>query len=237
MKTISALALCCLSCAVAANSQQAPACPTVESLRLPDGTNTKQLYEYASTVADSVSRKWNAPRENPVPWHAGVDVRISKDGQVSEAGFSTSTGNVVIDQAATDAIRQASPFAPLPSSLPADCMTVHLYFSQAPGQKLRVTTGGGVYRVGGAVSPPKAIFSPDPEYTALAEKAKLQGVCVLSLIVGPDGRPRDIRVARSLGMGLDEQAVDAVQQWRFEPAKKDGKPVAVAINVEIYFRL
>ena len=97
--------------------------------------------------------------------------------------------------------------------------------------------GGGVFRVGGGVSAPKAIFSPDPEYSEEARKAKYQGVCVLSLIVGPDGKPRDVRVARSLGLGLDEKAIQAVNQWKFDPAQKDGKPVAVAINVEVTFRL
>jgi periplasmic protein TonB len=97
--------------------------------------------------------------------------------------------------------------------------------------------GGGVFRVGGGVSAPKAIFSPDPEYSEEARKAKYQGTCVLSVIVGPDGKPRDIRVARSLGLGLDEKAIEAVNQWKFEPAQKDGRPVAVAINVEVQFRL
>jgi TonB family protein len=97
--------------------------------------------------------------------------------------------------------------------------------------------GGGVFKVGGGVSAPKAIFAPDPEYSEEARKAKYQGVCVLSLIVGPDGRPRDIHVARSLGLGLDEKAIQAVNQWKFDPAQKDGKPVAVAINVEVQFRL
>lgn len=97
--------------------------------------------------------------------------------------------------------------------------------------------GGGVFRVGGGVSAPKAIYAPDPEYSEEARKAKYQGVCVLSLIVGPDGKPRDIRVARSLGLGLDEKAIQAVNQWKFDPAQKDGKPVAVAINVEVQFRL
>src|ERR1041385_2821589 len=97
--------------------------------------------------------------------------------------------------------------------------------------------GGGVFRVGGGVSAPKAIFAPDPEYSEEARKAKYQGVCVLSLIVGPDGKPRDIHVARSLGLGLDEKAIQAVNQWKFDPAQKDGKPVAVAINVEVQFRL
>jgi len=98
-------------------------------------------------------------------------------------------------------------------------------------------TGGGVFRVGGGVSAPRVIFQPDPEYSEEARKAKYQGVCVLWLIVGPDGRPRDIKVARTLGLGLDEKAIEAVKTWRFEPAMKDGKPVAVQINVEVQFRL
>lgn len=97
--------------------------------------------------------------------------------------------------------------------------------------------GGGVFRVGGGVSAPRAVFQPDPEYSEEARKAKYQGVCVLWLIVGPDGRPRDIRVTRTLGLGLDEKAIEAVKQWKFEPALKDGRPVAVQINVEVSFRL
>jgi protein TonB len=97
--------------------------------------------------------------------------------------------------------------------------------------------GGGVFRVGGGVSAPKATFAPDPEYSEEARKAKFQGTCVLWLIVGPDGHPRDIRVSRTLGLGLDEKAIEAVKNWKFEPAMKDGKPVAVQINVEVDFRL
>ncbi len=97
--------------------------------------------------------------------------------------------------------------------------------------------GGGVFRVGGGISAPRALYAPDPDYSEEARKAKYQGVCVLWLVVGPDGRPRDIRVSRSLGMGLDEKAIEAVRLWKFEPAMKDGKPVAVQINVEVNFRL
>src|SRR5438105_10555705 len=56
--------------------------------------------------------------------------------------------------------------------------------------------GGGVFRIGGGVSAPKATYAPDPEYSEEARKAKYQGTVVLSLIVGADGVPRDIRVAR-----------------------------------------
>ena len=97
--------------------------------------------------------------------------------------------------------------------------------------------GGGVFRVGGGVSAPRILSDPEPEYSEEARKAKYQGVCVLWLVVGPDGRPRDIKVARSLGLGLDEKAIEAVKNWKFEPAMKDGKPVAVQINVEVNFHL
>ena len=97
--------------------------------------------------------------------------------------------------------------------------------------------GGGVYRVGGGVSAPRILYSPDPDYSEEARKAKFQGTVTLWLVVGADGRPRDARVARSLGMGLDEKALAAVRQWKFEPAMKDGRPVAVQINVEVNFRL
>ncbi len=98
-------------------------------------------------------------------------------------------------------------------------------------------TGGGVFRVGGGVSAPRAIFAPEPEYSEEARKAKYQGTCVLWLVVGPDGKPREVRVTRSLGLGLDEKAIETVKTWKFEPALKDGKPVAVQISVEVEFRL
>jgi len=98
-------------------------------------------------------------------------------------------------------------------------------------------TGGGAFRVGGGVSAPKAIYAPDPEYSEEARKVKHMGTVVLWLVVGPDGKPRDIRVLRTLGLGLDEKAIEAVRTWRFEPAMKDGRPVAVQINVEVNFHL
>ncbi len=91
--------------------------------------------------------------------------------------------------------------------------------------------------MGGGVSSPRVVYSPEPEYSEEARKAKYQGTVVLHLIIGSDGRPRDIRIQRSLGLGLDEKAIETVRTWRFEPAKKDGQPVAVAINVEVNFNL
>ena len=97
--------------------------------------------------------------------------------------------------------------------------------------------GGGVYKVGGGISAPRPLSTPDPEYTEEARRAKIQGTCILWLIVGADGHPRDIRVVRGLGYGLDAKALETVKQWRFEPAQKSGAPVNVQVSVEVVFRL
>ncbi len=97
--------------------------------------------------------------------------------------------------------------------------------------------GGGVFKVGGGISAPQPVSTPDPEYTEQARLAKTQGTCILWMIVDDQGRPRDIRVVRGLGMGLDAKAIEAVKQWKFQPAMKDGHPVNVQISVEVGFKL
>ena len=97
--------------------------------------------------------------------------------------------------------------------------------------------GGGAYRVGGGVSAPRLVYQPEPEYSEEARKAKYQGTVVIECTVGPDGRVRDMHITRSLGMGLDEKALEALKLWKFEPARKDNQPVAVLVSVEVNFRL
>ena len=89
----------------------------------------------------------------------------------------------------------------------------------------------------GGIIAPHAVYAPDPEYSEGARKAKLEGEVLLSLIVDPEGKARDIRVIAPFGDGLDEKAVDAIKTWKFDPATKDGKPVAVQIMIEVSFRL
>ena len=97
--------------------------------------------------------------------------------------------------------------------------------------------GGGAYHVGGGVSAPKILYRIEPEFSEEARKNKWQGVVVLRVVIGTDGKAHDIRVQRSLGMGLDEKAVEAVNQWRFDPGHKDGQPVPVEVSFEVSFRL
>jgi len=98
-------------------------------------------------------------------------------------------------------------------------------------------TPGDAFRVGGGVSAPVVVSKKDPEYTEVARAAKYQGTVLLGVEIGPDGLARNIRVIRSLGLGLDEKAVEAVQQWRFRPGQKDGQPVTVAASIEVNFKL
>ena len=98
--------------------------------------------------------------------------------------------------------------------------------------------GNGVYTPGvGGVTQPVPVFTPEAEFSDEARRQKYQGVCEISVIIDAQGNPQSPHVVRSLGMGLDEKALAAVMRYRFKPAKKDGKPVAVRMTVVVNFRL
>ena len=94
-----------------------------------------------------------------------------------------------------------------------------------------------VEKPGRGIKPPRTTYSPAAQYSEKARVAKYQGTCILKLVVGTDGHPRNIRVINPIGMGLDEKAVEAVRTWRFQPATKDGTPVAFEVAVEVSFHL
>jgi TonB family protein len=94
----------------------------------------------------------------------------------------------------------------------------------------------GIARVSGGVSATRVIYAPQPDYSEKARKAGYRGTCVLQLVVDTKGMPQDIKVTRAIGMGLDEEAIEAVRKWRFKPAMKDGLPVRALINVEVSLR-
>ena len=115
--------------------------------------------------------------------------------------------------------------------------------AQAVRQKLvdRYNIGGiepnTIYTLQEVRREPKVDDRVEPEYTDEARIARHEGSVVLQVAIGNAGRPRHFRLLRSLGLGLDERAVEAVRQWRFRPARKNGKSVAVLVNLEILFRL
>lgn len=95
----------------------------------------------------------------------------------------------------------------------------------------------GVTKMVSGMKAPTLSNSSQPQYSELARIAQIQGTVRISLEIGTDGVPRNVQVVSGLGLGLDEEAIKAVQQWSFKPGTKDGQPVPVAANVEVNFRL
>jgi TonB family protein len=93
------------------------------------------------------------------------------------------------------------------------------------------------FRVGNGVAAPILLYKKEPEYSEEARVAKISGTVVLSVVIGVDGHAVSATLARSIGFGLDEQALDAVMQWRFQPGTQNGLPVPVQAMIEVNFRL
>ncbi len=87
------------------------------------------------------------------------------------------------------------------------------------------------------LTPPRLVYKVEPKYTEEARAAKIQGTVTVQVIVNEDGIAEDMKIIRSLDDGLDQMAKDAIQQWRFDPGKKDGEPVPVLANIEVNFKL
>ena len=84
---------------------------------------------------------------------------------------------------------------------------------------------------------PTVLTKIDPEYSEQARKYKVSGPVHLSLIITAEGEPDSIEVTDGIGYGLDEKAIDAISQWKFQPGTKDRKAVAVRANILVNFRL
>lgn len=92
-------------------------------------------------------------------------------------------------------------------------------------------------RIGGDVRPPTLARKVEPEYSQEARFAKYQGTVKVSVEIDPDGVAQNMRVLTNLGFGLDENALRAISQWRFNPGMKNGLPVTVSATIEVNFRL
>lgn len=116
------------------------------------------------------------------------------------------------------------------------------YFDAGLGWPQDALTGQTIYALYNQSAPknvisPKAEHRADAKYTMFAQRDKVQGTLQLRMVVDATGVPHRIAVARPLGYGLDEQAVEAMAKWRFSPAMLDGRPVASEVVVEQQFAL
>jgi len=178
---------------------------------------------------------------------------IATDGSVRDVTLVS--GDPKLANAATDAVRRWQYLPGIQNGEPIEVpRTIKLKYDLSKGESrpeepmsnaptspsenlAQELASGEVFRVGPGIKAPKALYQPDPDYTEVARREKFQGALVLGLVVGANGNARSVWVVRSLGKGLDENAVQTVSSWRFAPATKDGEPVAVLLNVEVSFRL
>jgi TonB family protein len=183
-----------------------------------------------------------------------LKVTIGPEGDVTK--LDVISGPALLVQSAVEAVRQWRYKPTLLNGNPVEVETrVDVNFTLSDGGPANAAPAGEspagalakpvdpgqtaqreVFRVGDGVTEPRLIYKVEPAYTQEARKAGLSGVVVLNLEVGPDGQAGNIRVAHGLGMGLDEKAVEAVRQWRFEPGSKDGVPVSVPVTIQMGFR-
>ena len=106
-----------------------------------------------------------------------------------------------------------------------------------PGEGGDLGGFGGLEGFTGVSSAPVVLYRVEPEFSEDARKAKLQGVVVLYGEVDTNGRLRNIRVTRALGLGLEEKAIEAVKRWRFRPGMRNGRPIVASAIIEVNFHL
>jgi TonB family protein len=105
------------------------------------------------------------------------------------------------------------------------------------GSALPMAAGDGdepVYDLGPGITPPRIVKQVPPRYST-ARGMRVDGTVTIALVVSSSGEPKDLHVIKGLDKDVDQSALDAVEQWKFAPAKKDDKPVAVRITLEIAF--
>ena len=156
-----------------------------------------------------------------------IDVKFGADGSaqpVKPVTLSDTLSHAVLD-AMTSWRFQVS----FPEGQPADSSAI--YFECGAGGAMSVPAGVA----GAGVIGPVPLFRPEPQYAEDARKVRLEGTVLLSIIVATDGSVKSTNVLKPLGLGLDERAIEAVSKWRFRPAMKDGRPIAIQAQVEVTF--
>jgi TonB family protein len=222
-----------------------------------EGLDPMEMMSKALTSLPGMGEKLRAPMQEMMKGTAGVVIRmqaltfVPAMAQMSGSGSDEPLTQVSMDLAEIS----TAPVADLRFEVPAGYHTAAMedLLKDAIGTIKAAAPGGpspvapirpavlidedAAVRVGNGVSAPLILERQEPSYTEEARAAKIQGTVLLRLVVRADGTTGQIRVLRSLDVGLDQRAVEAVSRWRFKPGMKDGKPVAVETTLEVSFHL
>ena len=187
-----------------------------------------------------------------------VEAVISPDGLTKD--LVVLSGDPKFSQPAVDAIRRWRFHAVLSQGRPVETtFTIHVRFNfllreansdvelespqpeqpeSPPSSTSHIDLTGDVHHMAEpGMVPPKAVYKPDPEFSEASRKSGEKGSVVVALVVGSDGLPRDLRIICSSIPENDENAMATLKSWKFAPGTKDGKPLAVAVEVQVDFHL
>lgn len=203
---------------------------------------------------DSGGRPLHAPPSGPWLTYGGIFVeklslsadtlRLQGPRAVLEKNKKGNLEVITLDKSVTVEIHLDQPLQSLDD---AQALLDHVFYLQDEGHKhampeIRRADEKGLdeplYHVGDdGTKPPRPIYTPEPEFSEKARRAKYQGTVVLGIIVDRKGNVSRVSLVRALGMGLDQNALEGVARWRFDPATRNGQPVAVEMNIEVSFNL
>jgi TonB family protein len=223
--------------------------------RTPDQAN--YFANYLGKVLNAARKKWypqipELQKSGDIkPGKTIVEFDINRDGSLGKTNVVQSSGDDQLDRAAEQAVTASAPYERLLETYYSGKqlkIRMHFGYNQPPSAEAPFCAGpnlgahpgptGAPYRVGkGRVSAPQATYSPDPEYSEDARRARYQSDVTLAGTVDDEGALTDLCVTQAAGVGLDEKAMEAVRKWRFRPATLQGQPVPVRIAVEVAFRL
>jgi TonB family protein len=218
------------------------------------GRNPNDLGPYPNLILANVRSKWD-PQIQELQKSVGrkrgttvIEIEIGEDGSLGKMTKVESAGDASLDSAASEAISSSAPFSRLPEAYHEKALKMRLHFGYDQPASAEAPFCDGpdwgahpaayvLHYSGDVVTPPRATYSPDPEFAEEARKDKYMSVVRIAGTVDPQGSFTDLCVVQAAGEGLDEKAIGVVKTWKFQPATLQGEPVAVRLHVEVSFRL
>jgi TonB family protein len=208
------------------------------TFRLPDKTDTLHMQRFACKLPEGASRPKAIMSEHPSLAGPDETVSVTISMDVDERGVPGNLHLVKLTEAKWEndvmAAMREWRFQPSIGAGDGKPVAARCTLSFALG---KMPVAESALRIGADVIAPRVITKVQPEFAMEASRARLEGKVILFVVVDENGKARDMKVIRSLGLGLDEKAIEAVGQWTFQPGMKDGQVVAVQATIEVNFRI